>query len=239
MDIDSQNFFIKEGYVPNYDPITNETIGGEAYWDAHRMLAAEIYQMPVYKFVSEYMKNGRNTLVDIGCGVGKKLMYVNEQNPSVNIIGVDQSDAIEYCKQNYKFGTWLIDDIEDSRLSEFVSADLVISSDVIEHLRNPNLLLDYVKRWLREDGIFIVSTPERDLLRGKNCMTCPNQYHVREWNFSEFETYLESQGFEVLKHFCQLPVKLKIGNIFFVEILSRLMRFQPLRYNQVVVARLK
>jgi len=60
-----------------------------------------------------------------------------------------------------------------------------------------------------------------------------------EWNFEEFEQYLESRGFEVIDHFLQYPIKMKFNKIFFHEIIMRALKFKPLKYNQVVVARVK
>jgi SAM-dependent methyltransferase len=235
-----ENYFIKDGYRINEINITNDKVSDTNYWNKHRNLAAEVYQFPVYEFISKFIKDKNiNRVMDIGCGVGRKLTHVNKENPSVEIIGIDQEDPIEYCKKNYDFGKWYSDDFENSQLSETIKSKLIISSDVIEHLINPNLLLDYIKTKLDKDGIVILSTPERDLFRGTECNYSPNKHHVREWNFKEFETYLESQGFEIIDHFLQYPIKMKWSRIFFNEIIRRAIKFKPLKYNQVVVAKVK
>ncbi|MDC3197500.1 class I SAM-dependent methyltransferase [Luminiphilus sp.] len=234
------DYFIKKGYKINEENITNDNVSDDKYWNAQRILAAEVYQFPVYQFLSRYVrKNNIRSIIDVGCGVGRKLTYVHAQNPTVEIIGIDQEDPIRYCEANYEFGEWYVDDFEQSTLSSDIRAELVICSDVIEHLINPTLLLNYIKGLLKKDGVVILSTPERDSLRGRNCMHSPNRHHVREWNVSEFELYLESSGFEVLDHQMQFPIKFKPNRIFYNEIVRRLIRGKPLRYNQVVVARVK
>lgn len=199
-----------------------------------------MYQFPVYKYLSNYIKNKKiKRLIDIGCGVGKKLAIVNKENPDLEIIGIDQDDPIKYCKETYTFGKWYVDDFENSILSQDLKSKLIISSDVIEHLIDPNLLLNYIKSNLADEGVVILSTPERDLLNGSSCNRPMNKHHIREWNFDEFEKYLESQGFEIIEHFLQYPVKMKWSKIFFKEIVMRAIKLKPLKYNQVVVAKLK
>ena len=235
-----ESYCIKNGYKINSINITNDKVSKTNYWNEARKTSAEVYQFPVYEFVSQYIKENRiERLIDIGCGVARKLAYLNSQNPSVEIIGIDQDGPIEFCKKNYNFGKWYSDDFENSSLSEDIKSELILSSDVIEHLIDPNLLLEYIKSRLTKDGIVVLSTPERDSARGLSCDHSPNEHHIREWNFTEFEEYLDKAGFEVIDHFVQYPVKFKFGKIFYDEIIKRALSFKPLKYNQVVVARIK
>jgi len=147
------NYHIKNGYITNAINITNDNVSDASYWNKKRNLAAEVYQFPVYKFLSDYIEaNNIEKVIDIGCGVGRKLSYVYNENKNVKIIGIDQDDPISYCKKTYDFGEWYVDDFEDSFLSENVKSKLILSSDVIEHLINPDLLLDYIKTKLEKDG---------------------------------------------------------------------------------------
>lgn len=235
-----ENYFIKAGYVANELNITNDEVSNEKYWDRNRITSAEVFQFPVYQYLCTYLRNTDiKKVIDIGCGVGRKLVYVNKQNPDVKIIGIDQEDPIKYCKSTYSFGEWYSDDFENSQLSTDIKSELIICSDVIEHLINPDLLLNYIKSKLEVNGVVIISTPERDALRGKNCNYSPNIHHIREWNFKEFEKYLESRGFEVIDHFLQYPIKMKFNVIFYHEIIKRALKFKHLKYNQVVVAKVR
>lgn len=77
--------------------------------------------------------------------------------------------------------------------------DLIICSDVIEHIPDPDQLINCLKSL---DSKFIVfSTPNRDLFNSKYSQLGPppNPSHCREWNFEEFETYIR-KNFEVIDH---------------------------------------
>jgi hypothetical protein len=47
--------------------------------------------------------------------------------------------------------------------------------------------------------VYVISTPKREMTK----MSGPPMggFHVREWTFSEFRLYLQSQGFEILRSF--------------------------------------
>jgi hypothetical protein len=49
-------------------------------------------------------------------------------------------------------------------------------------------------------GLLLISTPERNALRGRNCLHCPHPMHVREWTLAEFARYLASRGLEIIDH---------------------------------------
>ena len=157
----------------------------------------------------------------------------------MRIIGIDQAEPITICKEKHDFGEWHIDDIENSKISPAINSELIICADVIEHLLDPDSLLEYIKKRLTSNGVVVLTTPERDAIRGKKCFHSPNKQHIREWNFEEFETYLSSSGFEVLEHFLQYPVKFKINKIYYDEMIKRALRFKPLKYNQLVMAKQK
>lgn len=234
-------YFIKDGYVANEKLLTSDAVSGKTYWNKRRIRQAYHYQFAVYRYVSDLVraKNVR-TLIDVGCGVAVKLRHVHERNPHVRIIGIDQESAIAYCREHHKFGEWHLDDLENPRHElKHIVGDLVLAPDVIEHLHDPDTLLAYLKRRVAPSGYLVLSTPERASLRGSDCNRCPSKYHIREWNFSEFERYLADRGFEVLEHVMQYPVKFALNKTFYNEIARRFVSGRPTKYNQVCLMRVK
>jgi predicted TPR repeat methyltransferase len=192
----NKKYFIKQGYLCNFD----EKGCAIPYLD--NKSSSEMYQTEVYKFAKQVItKNRLRNVLDIGCGFGEKLEEFIYPACS-DITGVDAEHSVKFCKQNHAFGKWHVDNIENSSLDINKKFDLIISSDVIEHLINPDKLLFYIKKYSHDNTFIIISTPERDMLRGKNSLGPPeNKAHVREWNVSELQRYIESRGFKILKHF--------------------------------------
>ena len=186
------SFFIKEGYKAN--PVkTWEDSPGE-FWTPSRVERAKRDNRPqwhVYQLASEF---GANSVADVGCG------YPTKASQFFGACDVwDQPTLREVVEENFPD---LIFHSVDLEAPEPTSErfDLVVCSDVVEHLRDPTPCLDWLRELLEEDGVLVISTPERDLVRGADNLQCPNVYHVREWNKSEFAMLLESRGLVVCEH---------------------------------------
>jgi SAM-dependent methyltransferase len=143
-------------------------------------------------------RSGAQRVIDIGCGDGSKLAALH---PSLEIIGIDFGANVERSKAKYPFGAWRTCDLDQEGTlpisDEELEGSVVLSSDVIEHLRRPELLLGHLVDALRLAKAVVISTPERDLTRGVRTSGPPrNVHHVREWTLIEFGELLRRTGFE-------------------------------------------
>lgn len=178
------------------DYVTNPVLRIE-----HVSRDASAYQTGVYRSAEALLRKGAlREILDIGCGVPEKLeRYVLPYTP--DIVGLDLPECIEAFKDRYTFGEWLplnLDECSDVTLGR--PFDLIIAADVIEHLENPDMLLDLIRRHCHRNSFILLSTPERDTIPLSRKNGPPlNQYHIREWNQAEFVSYLNSRGFAVLR----------------------------------------
>jgi SAM-dependent methyltransferase len=236
-----EKYFIKDDYRPNTEAVTRDEVSGGEYWNRASIYSSYFYQFPVYKYAKKLIQEKCiKEVIDVGCGTGTKLAFIHNDLPTINFTGIDQKGAIEYCKEHYSFGNWYVDNIEESDKSlGDIKGGLVICSDVIEHLLNPDILLGYLKGKVSKEGYILLSTPERDVLRGKDCTNSPNKFHIREWNFEEMENYLLFRGFSILEHFLQYPIRFGFNRIFFNEVVKRLISGKALKYNQVCLIQVK
>lgn len=191
----SKNFFLKSGYVskPRPDYFTDEPEDNITW------------QPDVYPFAANLAnKFGSKQIVDIGCGRALKLVKLYEQHPEWKFTGLDYGANISWCRENWRFGTWIEANLEYGRTQPtrklIVENAIMICSDVIEHLINPIPLLLLVSKLLHRGAVAVIfSTPERDLTRGKTDTGPPgNPSHVREWNLEEFRALLEWAGFRLM-----------------------------------------
>jgi SAM-dependent methyltransferase len=70
------------------------------------------------------------------------------------------------------------------------SVDVVVSFETIEHFDGQDAFVHEVRRVLRPDGVFIVSTPERDVYSPPG--SGANPFHVHELSGAEFVTLLRT-----------------------------------------------
>jgi len=178
-----ENYFIHDGYRHRSEPRYFDDTRYEGEW-----------QLEVYKYARELCDlYGFSSVCDIGCGSAYKLMTFFSD---MSVTGVDVPETCEWLRRKYPQVPWIAADFHT--VPNF-PVDLVIAADVIEHLPDPNELLMYIKRI--SPKMIVLSTPERNLLcRGTHNGPPSNPAHIREWNFTEFQAYLEDH-FEVREHF--------------------------------------
>lgn len=180
---EEKSFFIKEGYVHrkqyhHFDDTKNSDEWQDCvYSKAKSLLESKKYQ----------------SVLDIGCGSGFKLIKYFD---AYNTIGLELEENLSFLQKKYPNKKWMISNFE-KKLEE--DTQIVICSDVIEHLVNPDTLLNFL--YEIDFEICVMSTPERDVIRGKDSLGPPeNLAHVREWNKIEFYTYI-NQNFNILEHY--------------------------------------
>ena len=231
----AKTYFIKAGYTANDAVITNDDVSGESYWTAARVRLSLRYQYPVYMAAKKLIARGNiNHVIDVGCGVAAKLEVLHRTFPDVEFTGIDQASTISFCRSRHRFGRWIVDDLEhpDESLTG-LTGDLVICADVIEHVGDPDVLLRYLKHRVRPGGMILLSTPERDALRGQSCDFSPNKFHVREWNQAELRAYLRDAGFSIIRHQLQFPVRFEVSGVFFRHVVKRALTGRRIRWNQL------
>ena len=206
-------------------------------WSEGRVKSSVYYQYHVYQEALKLIMTSKlGSVIDIGCGPGVKLMEM--LNPAgIDAVGIDQKEAIQICTSRYPEGEFYVDNFDSPSLSLDRTFDLIICADVIEHVANPDLLLSYVRDHAHLGSHIILSTPERDRLRGKGCAFSPKREHIREWNSQEFVNYLESRSLVIEEH--RIVPKLKWNLKEYYKMLKRPLKFRgQLMSCQMAICRL-
>jgi SAM-dependent methyltransferase len=143
------------------------------------------YQDEVYKNISQFFINKNlHSILDIGCGSGYKLIkYFGEYNT----MGLEVPPSLDFLKQKYPHKKWMLSDLKKPPEETF---DIVISIDVIEHLMDPDQLIDFIKKIKCQ--YIALGTPDRKSKRSifVQIGPPPNSAHVREWSRKEFVQYV-------------------------------------------------
>ena len=148
------------------------------------------WQQTVYELALSRLKEmGGKSLVDVGCGSAYKLINMFGD---YDTLGIELPETYYWLLEKYPSNKWMaFENTDPSRLR----CDMVICSDVIEHVRNPDILMDFLKSI--NFRCLVLSTPERDSVRGAADFGPPeNTSHYREWNRQEFNEYV-SKWFRV------------------------------------------
>jgi len=207
-----QSYFIKKGYVCN-PVLTYNADETDEYWTERRIKTSQLFQFHVYELARKiFINNHFKSVIDIGAGPGTKMNFFFNGLADTMVI-VDQPTTEPIARQVCPKATFVAGNLDEEDFATGNRYDMVICADVIEHLGNPDNLLQIIRRHMKKDGLAIISTPDRDMRRGKANIQSPNVQHVREWNTKELKKYLEYHDFEVVQH-VNLPLK-KINKISF------------------------
>ncbi|MDD3247365.1 MAG: class I SAM-dependent methyltransferase [Methanosarcina sp.] len=128
-----------------------------------------------------------NSIIDIGCGEGFIINCLNRPD----ITGVDISKkALNIAKRKNPECNFCTGSVYDLSFKKN-SFDLVLATEVLEHLENPEKALQEIKRISKNYCLFSVPNEPyfrtMNLLRGKNLTRFGNDIeHVQNWSSREF-----------------------------------------------------
>lgn len=188
MDLDPNLHCLSRGYIQRIPP--------EYFTDVDD--SGITWQPDVYPATLESArKHGRTAIIDLGCGHAGKLLALRDQNPNLDLIGVDFGPNIDWCREHLSIGQWLDADLESATTlpldAEVIARSVVVCSDVLEHLIDPRPAMRLMC-WLLANGAAcaVLSTPARDKRAGVEHLGPPfNPAHVREWTQDEFRAFVE------------------------------------------------
>ena len=108
--------------------------------------------------IEEYLRKSDLNILEVGCACGGTLLEINNINKTANIYGIEiNSNSAKLAKN---FANVSSANIEDSNLPYKQGFfDYIIFGDVLEHLYNPQKVLENIKPYLKEDGKIIASIP--------------------------------------------------------------------------------
>lgn len=118
-------------------------------------------------------------VVELGCGLGWLLSRIKSVRPHCGVVGVEFSDeAINILKQDKRL-TVKKADFRTEKIEGGGTFDYVISSEVLEHLEDPEKHIKEIARLLKRGGTAILTTPYRDHI--------PSSEHVWEFDIEDLK----------------------------------------------------
>lgn len=140
-------------------------------------------------------KHVDGAVLDYGCGVGygSRIMAMS----GLEVTGFDPDpEAIKYAEDNYSHPSVNYVSI----LSNYVTFNSVVCLEVIEHVEEPEHVLDEIWLMLKWGGNLIVSTPDERVMPWSEEKY---PFHKKHFRQSEFKKLLENADFKIEKKFNQ------------------------------------
>ncbi len=151
-------------------------------------------------------KNTNRCILDLGCGNGHLVSYLVKLG--YNAYGTDASEnGIAIAKQEYP-DRFFVQDLSTGQLPtelQSLQFDTIISTEVIEHLYDPEGFIDFCKQALQKNGLIIISTPYHGYLKNL-FLSIFNKWdthlsptwrggHIKFWSKKTLSQLLTDKGF--------------------------------------------
>ena len=182
-------YYETEEYVEHSD--SSEGLINIVYHRARRWMLQYKYRI--------MKKAGRTQkLLDFGTGTGYFINFMKTKGFQVH--GVEISDkARKFGKESFQLDIHHPNDIySDSFPTKF---GYITFWHVLEHIYNPDEVLNRVRELMDDQGLLIVALPNYDCLEEKIYLNYWNGYdiprHLWHWNKSSFIQYMERLGFQI------------------------------------------
>lgn len=196
-------------------------------------------------FVNELPENLDARILEIGCGNGNTGALALSMNKCGSYIGVELHEAAALNAKE-KISQVIIGDIEKVELSfEDNYFDVLILSEVLEHLVDPWNVLRKLHRYMKPGALILASSPNVShyriilmLLRGEWNLTddgVMDRTHLRWFTPDSFAEMFESTGYSVLKLEPLSPFRIQIR----LQIALMLGKGKHLFFKQIKIKAIK
>ena len=160
--------------------------------------------------LTKYELNESGIMLDVGCGEGRHIFGIMQEHPEMKCIGLDMdNDSLHKAEEGYEYFKSIsnvgAEFLKGSAYSlPFLdnSLDLIVCSEVLEHLHQYNDAVKEIHRVLKPGGKFYASVP--DSWPEKICWALSKDYqnqpggHLRIFNQSGLVSEIEESGFKFL-----------------------------------------
>ncbi len=170
--------------------------------------ASHDYLLPVIdEIVSQIAKvKTGGSILDLGCGNGSLCGHFAQKG--FQTTGVDSSQSgIQIAKKNYSESSFFCFSLDEPVPRELKNKfDIVISTEVIEHLYFPRNLLKFANECLKPGGVIAISTPYHGYLKNL-CLSLTNHWdrhftvewdcgHIKFFSVNSLRKMALESGFE-------------------------------------------
>ena len=160
-------------------------------------------------------KENPDRVIDIGCGNGQLCKSISDSLDS-DIVGVDNdNEGIEIAKKAYpnlRFYKFGVQDDPDELINSQNGQlfDLAVTTEVIEHLYSPHLLLDYAYKVLKPNGKIVITTPYHGYWKNL-ALSIFDKWddhhtplweggHIKFWSIKTISKLLATNGFKLINY---------------------------------------
>ena len=178
------DLYLQQNQPPGVPPLaldgerTLPDVPGENYWFRRHLV--------VYRWIASRV--GGRRVVDLACGEGYGSAVL--ARTAASVVGVDANpDAFEHARLKYSAPKLSF----ERNMLELWDGDVdcVVFLQTIEHVQDPDAVLDRLRALVGSGGVAYVSTPNVMTLAPEGQERSGNPWHIKEYRAEEFRSLCE------------------------------------------------
>ena len=156
----------------------------------------------IQAIVREARSERTSRALDVGCGAGWLAEELARQGPRVYALDLSRG-GVQGARRRFGLPAGFL--VGDAYQLPFCTSsfELVVLSEVLEHLQEPSRALLEVHRVLRSQGRVIISVPYREKIRWYLCIHCnqptPANAHLHSFDIQALSDLVHAGGFRVAR----------------------------------------
>jgi len=126
-----------------------------------------------------------SAVLDVGCGTGDFVRFLEKNRPDCNISACDFSNiAIEYAKSKSPQHEFKIIDILQLSTIYKKEFDFVLCFETIEHIESPQTLINEMQKVTKIGGTIVITTPYNNNVHG-------GDEHIHSFKYIDFLNFFD------------------------------------------------
>lgn len=174
-------------------------------------LLQRYWHLKRFEEIGKMIEPTKGKILDIGSADGTFTKVITEKSGANKVIGIDVLEkSVNYAKKRFARSKIISFQVADAHNLPFGNNtfDGIFCLETLEHIENPNIVINEIHRVLKDDGYAIVLVPSENFLfkyivwplwglyRGKIWKGT----HIQDLNAKELNTKMEEGGFNIKEH---------------------------------------
>ena len=172
----------------------------------------------IFHSLEAQLKIDEASLLEVGCGEGFLLNAANELGCDIKGIDFSHHGIDKFFPDlAYKVQTGDAFNILDEYIQGRKSVDICVLQNVLEHVIEPEVLINKIKQIIKPDGVLIITVPNDYSAMQKKIIELnysKNEYwfappdHLHYFNVDSLEAFVTDHGFEIVDSFGDFPIEM-------------------------------
>jgi 2-polyprenyl-3-methyl-5-hydroxy-6-metoxy-1,4-benzoquinol methylase len=200
--LDMGKFSIADDHLP-YKNSGRHLSPAEKWWLTKFTLDFEKNRLSVVEHLVPDAR-GPSKALDVGCAIGVFTNLLHQKG--YEALGIDTSkELLTFARNRYASCTFKLMNVLHLDLTPS-TFDLVLALEVIEHLDNPYRFLKNIHQVLKEEGVILLSTPNRLSLEGAKGVAMEKMVGInwKAWDAEHTHVYTSMEIIQLLRRFFEI-----------------------------------